>query len=106
MAASQASQLKLLRALLERETAEVMRRLQSARRDEVRALSKVHRDRDEMVRVKREVDNAMVERGVAERVRLEQLYERRRGTLEQAHEQVRTGLQIERSKVINLYNAT
>ncbi|XP_049835190.1 1-phosphatidylinositol 4,5-bisphosphate phosphodiesterase classes I and II [Schistocerca gregaria] len=98
MAASQASQMKLLRALLDRETAEVMRRLQSARRDEVKALAKVHRDRDEMVRVKREVDAATVDRGVAERMRLTQLYERRRCRLETAHEQVRQKFQAEKEK--------
>jgi phosphatidylinositol phospholipase C beta len=46
---SQYNQLKLLSALLERETADVMRRLEAMRRGEVKALSKVHRDKDEMV---------------------------------------------------------
>lgn len=32
-----------------------MRKLQSARRGEVKALAKVHKDRDELVRIKREV---------------------------------------------------
>jgi hypothetical protein len=50
MKTSQCNQLKLLSALLERETADVMRRLEAVRRSEVKALSKVHRDKDEMVR--------------------------------------------------------
>jgi phosphatidylinositol phospholipase C beta len=50
MRTSQCNQLKLLSALLERETADVMRRLEAVRRGEVKALSKVHRDKDEMVR--------------------------------------------------------
>jgi hypothetical protein len=50
MKTSQCNQLKLLSALSERETADMMRRLEAVRRGEVKALSKVHRDKDEMVR--------------------------------------------------------
>lgn len=50
MKMSQCNQLKLLSALSERETADMMRRLEAVRRGEVKALSKVHRDKDEMVR--------------------------------------------------------
>lgn len=46
---SQSNQLKMLRVLLERETTDVMRKLQATRRDEVKALSKIHKDKDEMV---------------------------------------------------------
>lgn len=47
---SQNNQLKMLRVLLERETADVMRNLQAVRREEVKNLSKKHKDKDEMVR--------------------------------------------------------
>lgn len=50
MRSSQASQLKFLGTMLEKETEDVMRKLQSVRRDEVKQLSKVHRDKDEMIR--------------------------------------------------------
>ncbi|GLH00801.1 1-phosphatidylinositol 4,5-bisphosphate phosphodiesterase [Gryllus bimaculatus] len=95
---SQSQQLKLLQVLLERETDEVMRKLQALRRDEVKALSKVHRDKDEMVRMKREVASAMVDRGVQERMRLTQLYQKRREELEHQHELVRTNFEEERKK--------
>jgi len=49
MKTSQCNQLKLLSTLQERETEGVMRRLEEMRRCEVKALSKVHRDKDEMV---------------------------------------------------------
>lgn len=50
MLASQSQQVKMLSVLLERETSDVMRRLQTSRRQEVKALAKQHRDRDELVR--------------------------------------------------------
>ena len=46
---SQSNQLKNLKVLLEKETESVMRELQAARRDEVKKLSKIHKDKDEMV---------------------------------------------------------
>lgn len=50
MKTSQAAQLKSLQSLVDRETVEVMRKLETVRRDEVKALSKIHKDKDEMVR--------------------------------------------------------
>lgn len=83
----------------ERETADVMRKLQEARRDEVKALAKKHRDRDELVRVKKEVAKGVVEKGVAERVKLAQNYELRREELQKQHESVRLALGEHRNKV-------
>lgn len=47
---SQANQMKQLKTHLEKETNDVMRQLNLVRRSEVKALSIVHRDRDELVR--------------------------------------------------------
>lgn len=78
-----------------------MRKLQTIRRDEVKALAKVHRDRDELVRVKREVASAVVEKGVTERVRLAQAFERKRDELQRQHDAVKNALQEHRLKVFN-----
>ncbi|XP_073990729.1 phospholipase C at 21C isoform X2 [Rhodnius prolixus] len=98
MLASQSQQLKMLHALLERETSDVMRRLQTSRRQEVKALAKQHRDRDELVRMKREVASAMVEKGVHERVRLTEIYEKKRAELERQHNEIRNQLSGEKAK--------
>ncbi|XP_037958708.1 1-phosphatidylinositol 4,5-bisphosphate phosphodiesterase classes I and II isoform X2 [Teleopsis dalmanni] len=90
--ASQANQIKQLKATLDRVTSEVMHQLQEARRNEVKNLAAVHRDRDELVRMKREVASSVVERGVAERVRLTQTYEKRTDDLSKQHETVRNAL--------------
>ena len=55
------------------------------------------------VRIKREVDSAMIDRGVHERVRLTQLYDRKREDLERQHEHVRQSLEEERSKVVRKF---
>ncbi|KAH8273566.1 hypothetical protein KR018_001382 [Drosophila ironensis] len=95
---SQTGQVKQLKASLDKVTGEVMHQLQEARRNEVKNLATVHRDRDELVRMKREVASSVVERGVAERVRLKQTFERRTDDLQKQHESVRNALADHRSK--------
>lgn len=98
MRTSQANQFKLLKIQLERDTADLMRRLQADRREEVKALAKKHRDRDELVRVKREVASAVVDRGVTERERLGQTFEVRKEELTRQHEAVKNALTEHKQK--------
>ncbi|RZF39598.1 hypothetical protein LSTR_LSTR001119 [Laodelphax striatellus] len=95
---SQANQLKDLRSLLDKETGDVMRRLEAVRRTEVKELSKGHKDKDEVMRMKREVASTIVEKGVHERMRLTQIYEKKREELERQHQEVRNQFEEERSK--------
>ncbi|XP_076766451.1 phospholipase C at 21C isoform X3 [Xylocopa sonorina] len=99
MKTSQSNQLKTLRVLLERETADVMRKLQATRHGEVKQLAKVHKDKAEFDRMKREVAKSMVEKGVNECTRLTQIYEKKRAELERQHEEVRQRLEAEKAKV-------
>lgn len=96
---SQANQMKQLKTCLERETSDVMRQLNLARRSEVKALALVHRDRDELVRMKREVASSLVERGVAERVRLTQAYDKKKAELQKQHDLVKAALNDHKAKV-------
>ncbi|XP_026835324.1 1-phosphatidylinositol 4,5-bisphosphate phosphodiesterase classes I and II isoform X2 [Drosophila erecta] len=95
---SQTGQTKQLKASLDKVTGEVMHQLQEARRNEVKNLATVHRDRDELIRMKREVASSVVERGVAERVRLKQTFDRRTDELQKQHDSVRNALSEHRSK--------
>ncbi|XP_044779859.1 1-phosphatidylinositol 4,5-bisphosphate phosphodiesterase classes I and II isoform X2 [Drosophila simulans] len=95
---SQTGQTKQLKASLDKVTGEVMHQLQEARRNEVKNLATVHRDRDELIRMKREVASSVVERGVAERVRLKQTFDRRTDELQKQHDSVRNALAEHRSK--------
>lgn len=96
---SQDRQMQQLKKLMEKETSEVMRQLQHSRKSEVKQLALVHKDKDELERMKREVDSTLVEKGVAERVRLTASYERRCDDLKKQHETVRTTLNDQKDKV-------
>lgn len=60
--------------------------------------------------MKREVASSLVERGVAERVRLTQAYDKKRTELQKQHDAVKTALQDHKAKVkytkIELLNKT
>lgn len=62
-------------------------------------MAKVHKDKAELDRMKREVAKSTVEKGVNECTRLTKIYDRKRAELERQHEEVRQGLEEERSKV-------
>ncbi|XP_018349687.1 PREDICTED: 1-phosphatidylinositol 4,5-bisphosphate phosphodiesterase classes I and II isoform X4 [Trachymyrmex septentrionalis] len=99
MRASQSNQLKMLQVLLDRETADVKRKLQATRQGEVKLLAKVHKDKAELERIKREVAKSTVEKGVNECTRLTKIYDKKRTELERQHEEVRQKLEEERAKV-------
>ena len=96
---SQDRQMQQLKKFMEKETSEVMRLLQHSRKSEVKQLALVHKDKDELERMKREVDSTLVEKGVAERVRLTASYERRRDELQKQHELMRATLNDQKGKV-------
>lgn len=50
MRSSQSNQMKMLRVLLDKETADVMKKLQDRRRHDMKSLAKVHKDKDEIGR--------------------------------------------------------
>ncbi|XP_029160084.1 1-phosphatidylinositol 4,5-bisphosphate phosphodiesterase classes I and II isoform X2 [Nylanderia fulva] len=99
MRASQANQLKMLQVLLDRETADVKRKLQATRQGEVKQLAKVHKDKAELERIKREVAKSTVEKAVNECTRLTKIFDKKRTELERQHEEVRQRLEDERAKV-------
>ncbi|XP_063822893.1 1-phosphatidylinositol 4,5-bisphosphate phosphodiesterase classes I and II [Ostrinia nubilalis] len=92
-------QMKALTDLLEVEKKEILNRLANSRKEDVKALAKkTNRDKDEILRIKREIHSQSVERGVAECSRLEQAYARRREQLARTHERLRALLQRHRDQ--------
>ncbi|KAK3909225.1 1-phosphatidylinositol 4,5-bisphosphate phosphodiesterase beta-3 [Frankliniella fusca] len=96
---SQSNQMKTLKALQDRDTAEMMRKLEATRRKEMKELVKKHKDREEMEKMKKELTSNAVERGVSERVRLEEMYEHKKKELEEKYQSVRTSLDVEKKKI-------
>lgn len=101
---SQDNQMQQLKKCQEKETNEVMKQLQHSRKSEVKQLALVHKDKDELERMKREVASTVVEKGVAERVRLTANYEKRREELQKQHDIVKASLQEQKEKVGNNFN--
>ncbi|RVE52618.1 hypothetical protein evm_002737 [Chilo suppressalis] len=92
-------QMKALTDLLELEKKEILNRLANSRKEDVKALAKkTNRDKDEILRIKREIHSQSVERGVAECSRLAQAYARRREQLARTHERLRALLQKQRDQ--------
>ncbi|CAG9858633.1 unnamed protein product [Phyllotreta striolata] len=98
MRTSQLNQIKTLKEQQEKETNELMKKLQTDHREEVKALKEKHRNREQFTRVKREAVTAVVERGVSEREKLSQLYENRKEDLQRQHEHVKDLLLEQRDK--------
>ncbi|XP_015521246.2 1-phosphatidylinositol 4,5-bisphosphate phosphodiesterase classes I and II [Neodiprion pinetum] len=99
MKVSQSNQLKLLKENRQREREEALKKLQATRQDQVKQLAKLHRDKGELDRVKRELAKSTVERGVNECTKLKEIYEKKRVELERQHEEVRQRLEEEKAKV-------
>lgn len=76
-----------------------MKKLQADHREEVKALAKKHRNRDQFTRVKQEAASAVVCRGVSEREKLGQHFENRKDELQRQHDLVRDMLKDQRDKV-------
>lgn len=65
----------------------------------MKQLAKIHKDKAELDRMKREVAKYTVEKGVNERTRLTKLYEKKKTELEQQHEAVRIKYEEEKLRV-------
>jgi len=96
---AQAKQMKLLNSLEEKEIGEVMKWVRNWKRDEYSRLSKLTRDKNELDRMKREVNTALVDKGVVEREKKAKIYANIRSQLELAHQQVLTNLEETKAKV-------
>ncbi|XP_076273295.1 phospholipase C at 21C isoform X3 [Rhynchophorus ferrugineus] len=104
MKQSQNNQIKILKDQFEKETSELMRKLQADHREEVKLLAKKHRNREQFTRVKREAVTAVVGRGVSEREKLENLFKNRKDELSKQHESVREQFEEHRKKARTALN--
>lgn len=85
---SQSTQLKHLTQLEQKDSTEIMKKISTSRKDEVRKLSKKTKEKNELDRLKREVTSRLVEKGVSERAEMEKMYGKYRETLENGHSDV------------------
>lgn len=104
MQASQAAQMQILQGLHDREVSELMKRLEAQTKEEMRNLNKKHKDKNELDRIKRELQQKMIGEAVAERQRIKSLLDKKKAELERQHEEVRKSMEEEKSQAIEKYN--
>ncbi|GFX64229.1 phosphoinositide phospholipase C [Trichonephila clavipes] len=88
-----------LKSLHDREVAELMKRLEAQNKEEMKDLSKKHKDKNELARIKRESHQRLIDQAVAERQRFSSLLDKRKGELERQHLEIKKQLEEERNSV-------
>ncbi|KAG8201638.1 hypothetical protein JTE90_012706 [Oedothorax gibbosus] len=96
MQLSQAAQVQTLNTLHAREVSELMKRLDSQTKEEMKNLSKKHKDKNELSRIKRELHQKLIDTAVAERQRFSSLLDKKLGELARQHTSIKSSFEDER----------
>lgn len=98
MQLSQSAQLQTLQSLHDQEVSSLMKRLDTQTKEDLASLSKKHKDKNELARIKRELQQRLIDQAVCERQRFSTLLEKRKAELESRHEEVRQKFEEEKVK--------
>lgn len=102
MQASQAAQNASLQSLHDQEVSTLMKRLEGQNKEDLTSLSKKHKDKNELARIKRELQQRLIDQAVTERQRFNVLLDKRKTELEARHEEVRLKLEGEKAKALEI----
>lgn len=97
MQLSQSAQIDKLQSLHDREVSELMKRLDTQTKEEMRNLSKKHKDKNELSRIKRELHQKLIDTAVAERQRFSSLLEKKLSELNRSQSNVKNTFEDERT---------
>ena len=86
-----------LNALHDKEVASLMKRLENQNKEELLAIGKAHKDKNEMARIKRELQQKLIDQAVVERQRFKSLLDKRLMELTNQHEEVKKKVDEEKS---------
>lgn len=100
MLASQATQAQALQSLHDQEVCSLMKRLETQNKEDMAILGKKHKDKNELARIKRELQQRLIDQAVCERQRFSSLLEKRKSELESRHEDAR--LKLQEDKILHL----
>ncbi|XP_066146775.1 1-phosphatidylinositol 4,5-bisphosphate phosphodiesterase classes I and II isoform X2 [Euwallacea fornicatus] len=98
MAQRQANQQTLLKERFDKEVNALVRKIQADHKLEVKMLSKKHRNREQLTRVKREAMTALLDRGQSVKDKLDGVYKKRQEEMVKQHEAVQLQLREYREK--------
>ncbi|KAI1295355.1 1-phosphatidylinositol 4,5-bisphosphate phosphodiesterase beta-3 [Halotydeus destructor] len=104
MQCSQAAQNVSLQSLHDQEVSNLMKRLEAQNKEDLSTLGKKHKDKNELARIKRELQQRLIEQAVSERSRLKIILEKRKIELEARHEEVRLKFEQEKRKEFDRFN--
>lgn len=100
MQESQSAQMQTLNSLHEKEVSSLMKRLENQNKEELLALSKTHKDKNELARIKRELQQKLIDQAVVERHRFKELLEKRTRELKVRHDEVQKKLEEEKKSML------
>ena len=96
---SQRTQCQVLYTLHDKEVASLMKRLELQNKEELVALSKTHKDKNELARIKRELQQRLIDQAVIERHRFKSLLDKRQLELKEKHQEVQRKMDEEKIKI-------
>lgn len=102
MQQSQSAQIQYLQGLHDQEVSSLMKSLEAQTKDELATLSKKHKDKNELARIKRELQQKLIEQAVSERQRFRCLHEKHKNELEIRHEEVKKKFEEEKNSIQEL----
>ncbi|XP_055938969.1 1-phosphatidylinositol 4,5-bisphosphate phosphodiesterase classes I and II-like isoform X2 [Argiope bruennichi] len=105
MQQSQAAQVQQLHSLHDREVSELMKRLDAQTKEEMKNLSKKHKDKNELSRIKRELHQKLIDTAVAERQRFSSLLDKKLNELQRQHTNIKNSFEDERQHALERLRA-
>lgn len=101
MEESQNQQKQYLNSLHDKEVQSLMKRLDGQNKEELTVLSKSHKDKNELARIKRELQQKLIDQAVQERQRLQLLLDKRKIELLEKHKKQERKLQEEKKHLLD-----
>ncbi|XP_067142019.1 1-phosphatidylinositol 4,5-bisphosphate phosphodiesterase classes I and II-like isoform X3 [Centruroides vittatus] len=98
MQLSQAAQFEQLQNLHDKVVNDLKKRMENQTKEQMLTLSRKHKDKNELARVKRELHQKLIEQGVSERQKLTDLLNKGKLELEKQHEEVKRSFDEDKIK--------
>lgn len=96
MTDSQAAQVQYLNTLHDKDCNTLMKRIDIHNKEELNSLNKLYKDKNELNRIKRELQQRLIDQGVGERQRFRSLLDKRMVDLVERHNEARASLEAEK----------
>lgn len=96
---SQRSQEQFLYSLHDKEVQNLMKRLELQNKEELVSLSKTHKDKNELARIKRELQQKLIDQAVVDRQRFRSLLDKRSLELKGKHSEMQRKLDEEKARM-------